>query len=64
MNHLLDLFRLMFGFLLGSFAQCLNRYLNILGENGNGYMVEGAVLSDLDFSPLGPILEALDTFFE
>ena len=64
MKPLLDLFRLSLRFLLGSFAEGLGRDLNILGENGDGYRTESAVLSDLDLGPLGPILETLDTFFE
>ena len=64
MRPLLDLFRLNIRFLLGSFAKSLGRDLNILGENGDGYRAEGAVLSDLNLGPFGPILETFDTFFE
>ena len=64
MRRLLELFWIMLWFLLGSFAKGLRWNLYILGENCDGYRVEGAVLSDLNLSPLCPILETLDTFFE
>ena len=64
MRCLLDLFCLMLRLLLWSFAKGLSWDLNIIGENYDGYRVEGAVLSDLNFGPLSPILETLDAFFE